>query len=441
MTASGFEPYSFTERLDGRWEQSEHRTLKKVVKCLPALLKIPELTKVRKLKHIASVYIASDIREINCRNLVEPSENHLLNPVILYQRVKCCISEYAAITRGALPPGCEALIKEHMSCETAPFVRNDGTRDTSRDVTTVRGFPIRGVQHSFVGATATDFRDMKNFVKTELQAVSKVLVGKLKGGDQREPQGEIFSNWEFVKVSSLSMDNVGYKHPPPNFSRLPAHRQEELKEAAALHRLPSVMELYKFRRNTINKRYPGPSHDEESMKHQWEYFTSHIWEHVGGFQKMDYFPFWKVVHNSQYMHQHAPLVLIINNIVSTEMSSNAAAEHIGHMSKIITNNEKQRMLPVTALHELMAHYTLPTLVDVVDLNLHKQLAALWYKIGGRNPCGSDLTRKFVRKKKLLSHLTQPVMKNNTSTLYHKGKLRKFNSNSSKISLINTFSDI
>ena len=120
----------------------------------------------------------------------------------------------------------------------------------------------------------------------------------------------------------------------------------------------------------------------------------------------------------------APLVLIMNNIVSTEMSSNAAAEHIGHMSKIITNNEKQRMLPVTALHELMAHYILPTLVDVVDLNLHKQLAALWYKIGGRNPCGSDLTRKFVRKKKLLSHLTQPVMKNNTSTLYHKGKLRK-----------------
>ena len=116
--------------LDGRWEQSEHRTLKKVVKCLPALLKIPELTKVRKLKHIASVYIASDIREINCRNLVEPSENHLLNPVILYQRVKCCISEYAAISRGALSPGCEALIKEHISCETAPFVRNDGTRDT-----------------------------------------------------------------------------------------------------------------------------------------------------------------------------------------------------------------------------------------------------------------------------------------------------------------------
>ena len=335
----------------------------------------------------------------------------------------------------------DALIKEHISCETAPFVRNDGTLDTSRDVTTVRGFPIRGVQHSFVGATAADFRDMKNFIKTELQAVSKVLVGKLKGGDQREPQGEIFSNWEFVKVSSLSMDNVGYKHPPPNFSLLPAHRQEELKEAAALHRLPSVMELYKFSRNTIDKRYPGLSHDEESMKHQWEYFTSHIWEHVGGFQKMDYFPFWKEVHYSQYMHQHAPLVLIMNNIVSTEMSSNAAAEHIGHMSKIITNNEKQRMLPVTALHELMAHYTLPTLVDVVDLNLHKQLAALWYKIGGRNPCGSDLTRNFVRKKKLLSHLTQPVMKNNTSTLYHKGKLRKFNSNSSKISLINTFSDI
>ena len=143
----------------------------------------------------ASVYIASDIREINCRNLVEPSENHLLNPVTLYQRVKCCISEYAAISRGALSPGCEALIKEHISCETAPFVRNDGTRDTSRDVTTVRGFPIRGVQHSFVVATAADFRDMKNFIKTELQAVSKVLVGKLKGGDQREPQGEIFSNW------------------------------------------------------------------------------------------------------------------------------------------------------------------------------------------------------------------------------------------------------
>ena len=145
------------------------------------------------------------------------------------------------------------------------------------------------------------------------------------------------------------------------------------------------MELYKFRRNTIDKRYPGLSHDEESMKHQWEYFTSHIWEHVGGFQKMDYFPFWKEVHYSQYMHQHAPLVLIMNNIVSTKMSSNAAAEHIGHMSKIITNNEKQRMLPVTALHELMAHYTLPTLVDVVDLNLHKQLAALWYKIGGQKP--------------------------------------------------------
>ena len=127
----------------------------------------------------------------------------------------------------------DALIKEHISCETAPFVKNDGTRDTSRDVTTVRGFPIRGVQHSFVGATAADFRDMKNYIKTELQAVYKVLVGKLKGWDQRKPQGEIFSNWEFVKVSSLSMDNVGYKHPPPNFSLLPAHRQEELKEAAA----------------------------------------------------------------------------------------------------------------------------------------------------------------------------------------------------------------
>ena len=31
----------------------------------------------------------------------------------------------------------DALIKEHISCETAPFVKNDGTRDTSRDVTTV----------------------------------------------------------------------------------------------------------------------------------------------------------------------------------------------------------------------------------------------------------------------------------------------------------------
>ena len=96
-------------------------------------------------QQVSTHHVSKNIK-IRITSAVWCLDNHLLNPVILYQRVKCCISEYAAILRGALSPGCEALIKEHISCETAPFVRNDGTRDTSRDVTTVRGFPIRGVQ-------------------------------------------------------------------------------------------------------------------------------------------------------------------------------------------------------------------------------------------------------------------------------------------------------
>lgn len=72
------------------------------------------------------------------------------------------------------------------------------------------------------------------------------------------------------------------------------------------------------------------------------------------------------------------------------------------------------------------------------MNIHKKLAALWYQIGGRNPCGSKLTKHFIRKHKLLDELKEPEKKHDSSTPYYKRMLRQFNGNSAKLHVIKTF---
>ena len=104
----GIRPFSFCNKLDGRWEMSEHEILKKMIVSMRVLVRLkkpddPSQYLYDEIRRVASIYICSAIREINVTTLVEPAEQHTLNPVLLYRMVEYCISRYSAIVAGTVP--------------------------------------------------------------------------------------------------------------------------------------------------------------------------------------------------------------------------------------------------------------------------------------------------------------------------------------------------
>ena len=104
LVSAGIKPLSFCLKLDGRWEMSEYSILKKVIASLKVLVRLPDPDDPAKrlysgIREIASVFVSCAIREINVTSMMEPSEQHTLNPVLLHRMVEDCISQTVFFSR------------------------------------------------------------------------------------------------------------------------------------------------------------------------------------------------------------------------------------------------------------------------------------------------------------------------------------------------------
>ena len=61
-------------------------------------------------------------------------------------------------------------------------------------------------------------------------------------------------------------------------------------------------------------------------------------------QKMDYYDFWHIAHQDAVLQADSAIVLALNSILNTECGSNATAEHLGYMSNLITQKQRERLL-------------------------------------------------------------------------------------------------
>ena len=67
---------------------------------------------------------------------------------------------------------------------------------------------------------------------------------------------------------------------------------------------------------------------------------------------MQYYEFWEAVHPDGVLKQEANFAL--NSILNTEYGSNATAEHLGHLSNLVTQNQRQQIKPLAASNELIS---------------------------------------------------------------------------------------
>ena len=78
----------------------------------------------------------------------------------------------------------------------------------------------------------TNEAELQQFVFNQLKKCAKMLLVKLRGGDDRNDPGEIFSNWGYVTLAASCMDNRKFDIPPVDFQALPPSEQEKLKHQA-----------------------------------------------------------------------------------------------------------------------------------------------------------------------------------------------------------------
>ena len=139
-----------------------------------------------------------------------------------------------------------------------------------------------------------------------------------------------------------------------------------------------------------------------------------------------------MAHQDGVIESTAKLVLELNSIVNTECGSNAIAEHLGHMSNLITQSQRERLHPFQASNEMLIRYTMPDMPDVIELGVHKRLSKLWLKVGGRNPLGNPQSRRLKKMGILTKKEVMPVPKHNKKTIYYRKKLHKYLSNVKKV---------
>ena len=118
--------------------QSEYEILKKIVSSLKVFVQVtdpdnPSQGLYDEVRRIASVYVCLVVREINVSTLMEPSEQHILNPVLLYRLVEDCILRYSQIVRGTVPDAITNLwITSSLIVSSSMMTKDDFLEDTMR---------------------------------------------------------------------------------------------------------------------------------------------------------------------------------------------------------------------------------------------------------------------------------------------------------------------
>ena len=72
----------------------------------------------------------------------------------------------------------------------------------------------------------TNEATLKQFIFDQLKKCAKILLVKLRGGDDRNEPGDIFSNWEYVTLAASCIDNRKFDVPPGDYQNLPPGDQE-----------------------------------------------------------------------------------------------------------------------------------------------------------------------------------------------------------------------
>ena len=419
----GIKPFSFCLKLAGRWEMSEYEILKKIVSSLKVLVQVkdpdnPSQGLYDEIRRIASVYVCLVIREINVTTLMEPSEQHILNPVLLYRLVEDCILRYSQIVRGTIPDAITNLLNnlqfdcEQLYDDQGRLLRGQYEEKISLKVSTGPGtsrcIPLRDT----VGQPPIVNRpQLEHFIFYQLKKAAKILLVKLRGGDDRNEPGEIFSNWDYVKLAASCLDNRKFACRPVDFDNHPRSEQEDLKNMAVNRKLDDFKNLVKQRQDIISTA-EGILLNDSTIEESWTRFVTHVYvEFPQTVREMDYYAFWKLAHQDAVLQSDCIVVLALNSIINTECGSNATAEHLGHMSNLITQKQRERLKPFRASNEMIVSYMMPSLPDIVRLGIHTKLAMLWRRIGGRDPTGKKGQITFKKTNILKEGINKPTQKN------------------------------
>ena len=446
LMSAGIKPFSFCLKLDGRWEMSEYSILLKIIASLQVIVRLndpddPSKRLYSDIRAIASVFVSCAIREINVTSLMEPSEQHTLNPVLLYRMVEDCISEYSGIVRGTVPEVITQLF-DKLEYRKEQIYDNQGKIIRGQFEESIWGFDVDGRSIPLIDSDVlpteaiNNESKLKTFVFNQLKKCAKILLIKLRGGDNRNEPGEIFSNWEYVKLAASCMDNRKFDVPPSDFSLLPHSDQENMKFAAWNKKFADFKALIEQRLDII-ERTKGIKFSDADLMEAWKKFVCHVYMEYSDvdIRKLDYYEFWRQAHRDAVLQAECSVVLSLNSIINTECGSNATAEHLGHMSNLVTQKQRERLKPLRASNEIIASYMMPTLPDVIRLKLHQRLSALWRKIGGRVPTGARGTIRFKKSRILNQTLKRPTPKHGRKTKYFKKALHEYDANLKKVQFL------
>ena len=243
----------------------------------------------------------------------------------------------------------------------------------------------------------------------------------------------IFSNWGYVTLAASCMDNRKFDIPPVDFQALPPSEQEKLKHQAWSKKLGDFKELL-GQRLYIIENTKGLKITDKDAADCWRKFICHIYTEYSDhdIRKIDYYEFWNTAHKDAVLQADCSVVLALNSIINTECGSNATSEHLGHMSNLITQKQRQRLKPLRASNEMITSYMMPTLPDVVSLGIHSKLAVLWRRIGGRLPTGAKGTLIFKKSDILKKAMKKPTPKNERKTKYFRKALHQYDANLKKV---------
>ena len=267
------------------------------------------------------------------------------------------------------------------------------------------------------------------YAKRELKLCADATIMQLKGKDDRGEDGQVFSNWPYVVLCANVFDYRKYKNKPQDFDSMFDDTQLRLVAEAEVFGKEKFLQLFNLRRDQISRQEDMDVITDTTLERQWVAFQRHVFLNMPHLP--DYYNFWEACHMDDVINQEAYLVLALNTIVNTECGSNATAEHLGHMTNIVTRADRQRLKPLSASNEMVICYLLPSLPDIMELKLHTKMGCLWKKVGGRDSCGSTATQMFKKSGRLLQNPARPKQKNGSATKYFKKQTHIYNSNKLK----------
>ena len=207
----------------------------------------------------------------------------------------------------------------------------------------------------------TNEAKLKQFIFDQLKKCAKILLVKLRGGDDRNEPGDIFSNWEYVTLAASCMDNRKFDVPPGDYQNLPPGDQENLKYFAWNKKLGVFQDILGQGIDII-ERTKGVTISSSDAAASWKKFVCHVYTNFpDDVCKLQYYEFWTAAHKDAVLQADCSVVLALNSIINTECGSNAISEHLGHMSNLITQKQRERLKPLHASNELIVSYMMPAL--------------------------------------------------------------------------------